>query len=73
MSNRNYRAADVRCGIMYTSYRNDAGVDAVENLGSLIASGDMAELEVIEIPDGIECYIEDYDGMETIHEVHRSW
>ena len=58
---------------MYTSYRNDAGVDAVENLGSLIASGDMAELEVIEIPDGIEYYIEDYDGMETIHEVHRSW
>jgi hypothetical protein len=32
-----------------------------------------AKLEVIEIPDGIEWEIDDYDGMETVEEKHRRW
>lgn len=35
--------------------------------------GSCAKLEVVEIPDGVEFEIMDYDGMETIHEIHRSW
>jgi hypothetical protein len=30
-------------------------------------------LEVIDIPDDIEWFISDYDGVETVHEAHRSW
>jgi hypothetical protein len=35
--------------------------------------GSHAELKVVNIPDGVEFEIDDYDGMETIHEAHRSW
>lgn len=48
-------------------------VAAVETLGSKEASGSMAALTVQEIPDGIDWYIDEYDGIETIHEKHRSW
>lgn len=32
-----------------------------------------AHLKVVEIPDGIDWEIQDYDGMEWIAEVHRTW
>ncbi len=48
-------------------------VQAVESLGSEVASGRFASLKVIEVPDGTEFEIDDYDGMESIHEKHRSW
>ena len=47
-------------------------VEAVEVLGNQ-ANGEHAVLKVIEIPDDVEWYINDYDGMETVHEVHRTW
>ena len=37
------------------------------------ANGSFAKLKVVEIPDGIEWEIDDYDGEEIIHEKHRSW
>lgn len=53
--------------------RDDADLIAVvEELGKK-ANGRHAELEVVEIPDGVNWEIDDYDGIETIHEVHRSW
>lgn len=53
--------------------RDDADLIAVvEELGE-DANGRFAKLEVMEIPDGVDWEIDDYDGMETIHEVHRSW
>jgi hypothetical protein len=50
-------------------------VKVVEELGSEAASGDHACLVIVEIPDdvGNNWHISDYDGMETIHENHRSW
>lgn len=47
-------------------------VAAVEALGSE-AGGSCAELSVVEIPDGIEWEIDDYDGNESISECHRTW
>lgn len=47
-------------------------VRVVEELGSE-ANGAYASLKVIEIPDGVNWEIEQYDGYETVSEVHRSW
>lgn len=53
--------------------RTDANlVKAVEELGEA-ANGKYASLTVVEIPDDVEYEIKDYDGVETIHEAHRSW
>lgn len=37
------------------------------------ASGDCSRLRIIEIPDDVEWEIDEYDGQESIHEIHRSW
>lgn len=53
--------------------RDDADLIAVvEELGEE-ANGRLAKLEVVDIPDDVNWEIDDYDGIETIHEVHRSW
>lgn len=53
--------------------RNDPDlIAAVESLGKA-ASGRYAELAVVEIPDGIEYEIDEYDGLEHISEKHRTW
>ena len=47
-------------------------VQVVERLGKA-ASGKLANLVVIEVPEGVEFEIDNYDGQETAHEKHRSW
>lgn len=47
-------------------------IAVVEKLGEK-SFGDCAELEIVEVPDDVEYYIHDYDGMEQVHEQHRSW
>lgn len=37
------------------------------------AFGYLATLEIVEIPDGVEWEIAEYDGMESVEEKHRSW
>ena len=55
-------------------FKNDPDlVKIVEVLGSEKASGSLSELQIVEIPDDIEYEINDYDGVETIHEKHQSW
>ena len=46
-------------------------VAVVEKLGKA-ANGNFAELKVVDIPDGIDYRIEDYDGIEWIAE-GRTW
>jgi hypothetical protein len=47
-------------------------VVVVEKLGDK-ASGSCSKLKVVEIPDGVEWEIEEYDGMEWVSEKHRTW
>lgn len=64
-------------GIYFSEYeieRTDKDlISVVEELGVEKASGKHASLEVVEIPDDIQYEIEEYDGIESIHEVHRRW
>lgn len=47
-------------------------IRVIEELGEE-ANGNFSELKIVEIPDGIKFTIEDYDGIEHIAEVHRTW
>jgi len=47
-------------------------VAVVEEMGAA-ASGAYGELKVVEIPDGVEWGIEEYDGVEWVSEAHRTW
>ena len=53
--------------------RNDpALVTTVHRLGSE-AGGDYATLKVVEVPAGVDWYIDEYDGKEWVAEKHRTW
>lgn len=58
------------------AYTNDRGnpnlIKCVEALGEK-ANGVFAKLKVVEIPNNVDWYIDDYDGMETIVEEHEVW
>lgn len=47
-------------------------IQVVEELGEE-ANGACAQLKVVEIPDGVEYEISEYDGNEHIAEQHRTW
>jgi hypothetical protein len=47
-------------------------IQVVEQLGDA-ANGSHAELRIVEIPDGVNWYIEEYDGLEHVAERHRTW
>ena len=70
--------AQVNGEILYDEHRDYENrtcpklIEVVEELKEK-AFGQHAELEVVEIPDDVKYEIDDYDGIETIHEEHRSW
>ena len=47
-------------------------IEIVEEMGE-DSFGVHSEIEVLEIPDGIDWEIEEYDGMEHVAESHRTW
>lgn len=47
-------------------------IQVVEELGKL-ANGCCAELKIVDIPDGVEWEIDEYDGNEHIAEKHQTW
>jgi hypothetical protein len=51
---------------------NPCLIQTIEELGEE-ASGRFGNVQIVDIPDDIEWTISDYDGLETVEEVHRSW
>jgi len=47
-------------------------IRVVEELGDK-ANGGFAELKIVEVPDDVRWTIKDYDGIEWVAEVHRTW
>lgn len=47
-------------------------VELVETWGAR-ANGDLADLKVVEVPEDVAWEINEYDGMEWVAEVHRTW
>lgn len=47
-------------------------IRVIEELGA-DANGACAEIRIIEVPDGVDYEIDDYDGNEHIAEKHRTW
>jgi hypothetical protein len=47
-------------------------VQVVEQLGDL-ANTKYSNLKVVEIPNNVEWYISEYDGIEHVAEKHRTW
>lgn len=55
------------------SRENKDLIHYIEELGSKKCSGNNAELKIVEIPDDVQYYIKNTDGIEVIHEIHRTW
>lgn len=77
MSTEECRAANkVHSEISLENHPDDRAnpilIQVVEELGKA-ANGACAELKVIEIPDGMDYEIEEYDGNEHVAEKHRTW
>jgi len=47
-------------------------LEVIELLGEE-ANGECARLEIVEVPDGVEWEIDEYDGNEHVAEKHRTW
>ena len=55
------------------SHREDPVlIEVVEELGKR-ANSPFSKLVVVDIPDGMEYEIDDYDGVETLHEKVKKW
>lgn len=58
---------------VYDVKRDDpALVEVVKELKKK-AGGMCADLKIVTVPDGVEWEITEYDGLEKVEEVHRSW
>lgn len=70
-----YKSANKRAESISTDVESRTDPDliaVVEELGEK-ANGRCARLEIVEIPEDIEWVIDEYDGVEKIHEKHRAW
>lgn len=47
-------------------------VKVVRELGDR-ANGKHAKLKIVSIPDGVEWDVDDYDGIEKVVDIHRTW
>jgi len=69
-----WQADDTAYEDMYSqAFRADSILVAMVEEDSSLYGSSHAQLKVVEIPDGVEWQIKDYDGMEHIAEKHRIW
>jgi hypothetical protein len=47
-------------------------VDVIRQLGRQ-ADGSHAKLKIVEVPAGVKWNVAEYDGLEWVEEVHRTW
>lgn len=66
---------DFSCGMRGINRDDPILIRVVEELGGDKgeAAGDYAKLKIVEIPNDVEWEIEEYDGIEWVSEVHRTW
>jgi len=48
-------------------------IQTLESIGLEESGGDHSELAIVEVPDDVKWQIEEYDGVEHVAEVHRTW
>ena len=57
----------------YDIKRDDSSlIHIIEKYGEEVC-GNNANLKIVEVPDGTDWVIDEYDGNETVEEAHRSW
>ena len=62
-------------GFAYNNTQSRADKDlikCIETLGKK-ANGSFADIKIVEIPDDVNWGIDDYDGIEHVYELHRTW
>jgi hypothetical protein len=53
--------------------RDDAHLIAVVELMGSDASNKYSDLKIVDVPDDVNWYVEEYDGKEWVAERHRTW
>jgi len=48
-------------------------LQVVEELGLQAAAGHMSSLRIATVPDDVDWFIDDHDGIEIVRERHRTW
>lgn len=47
-------------------------IEIIKEMGQ-DADGECARLKIVEIPDDVDWFIDEYDGLEHVAEKHRTW
>ena len=53
--------------------RDDEHLIAVVELMGSAADGGYAELKIVDVPNDVNWYVEEYDGREWVAERHQTW
>ena len=56
----------------YKNRSNPDLINVIKKLGSKVNTS-VSDIKIVKIPDDVDYIIDGYDGIETIHEKHRSW
>lgn len=68
-----FRARSGYSDSMYEVDRSHPDLVAIVEENGKSANTRYSELKVVEIPDGVEWTVKEYDGQEWIAEKHRTW